>query len=345
MEERMKGRKVSAFVITVVFALSAFLANAQNGSKPDKSVYKIAAIIYGLKAEYANLYVNALLRHPDVVSGKVKVTVFDSRYDPSVQLAQFETVASQDYDGIITIPQDFKAAAACLDVASDAKLPVVVSNARVDSDKMVAYVGSDDVISGRMEAESVLKRMGYKGNVVILEGPVGGTGNIERGKGNVEVISKYPNVKIIERKTANWSRGEALSLMENWISAHPGQINGVIGQNDEMALGAIQAMEAGGLDPRVIPVAGIDGVTDAVNAVKAGKMASILQDATGMSQGSLDVLLKYLIGDSFKPKAAIWKNGLTWTKDIQKWYNVPWTEVTLANADVILSERAQFQKR
>ena len=341
----MKGRRIFVVAAVVLLVLGSITASAQNGLKPGKSEYKVAAIIYGLKAEYANLYVNALLRHPEVVAGRVKVTVFDSRYDPSVQLSQFETVASQDYDGIITIPQDFKAAAACLDVAANADIPVVVSNARIDSDKMVAYVGSDDVVSGRMEAESVLKRMGYKGNVVIFEGPVGGTGNIERGKGNVEVISKYPGVKIIERKTANWSRGEALDLMENWISAHPGQINGVIGQNDEMALGAIQAMEAAGLDPKKIPVAGIDGVTDAVNAVKAGKMASILQDATGMSQASLDVLLKSLAGDSYKPKAEIWKNGLKWTATIQKWYNVPWTEVTLANADKILGERAQYQKR
>ena len=79
------------------------------------------------------------------------------------------------------------------------------------------------------------------------------------------------DVKVLVMKTANWSRAEALSLMENWLTAHPGKINGVIGQNDEMALGAIEAIKAKGLAPKSIPVAGIDGVTDAIKAVKTGR--------------------------------------------------------------------------
>lgn len=310
-----------------------------------KKQYRVAAAVYGLKAEYANLWVNALLRHPDVKSGLVKITILDGKYDASVQQSQFETIVAQNYNGIIFISIDYEAGAACVDAAVNANIPVVASNARVNSSKILTYVGSNDVISGTIEAELVLKRMGYKGNVVILEGPIGGSGNIERGQGNDSVIKRYPDVKIIERKTANWSRAEALSLMENWITAHPGQINGVIGQNDEMALGAIQAMKVAGLDPKKIPVAGIDGVTDAVIAVKNGEMTSILQDATGQSQASLDILLLKLIGEEYTPKADIWKQGLQWTKEIQPLYNVPWTEVTKQNADSILAERKKYQTR
>ena len=74
-------------------------------------------------------------------------------------------------------------------------------------------------------------------------------------------------MKVLEDQTANWSRAEAQTLMENWLTAHPNQINGIIGQNDEMALGAIEAIKAAGLDVKSFAIAGIDGVTDALRAV------------------------------------------------------------------------------
>ena len=124
-------------------------------------------------------------------------------------------------------------------------------------------------------------------------------------------------------RTANWSRAEALSLMENWLNAHPGQIHGVIGQNDEMALGAIQAMKAAGIDPKTIPTSGIDGVTDALLAIKSGEMVSCtLQDATVQAQGALDLALRALIGESYEPKAE--QSDMDWGAEMQEVHNVPW---------------------
>ncbi len=121
---------------------------------------------------------------------------------------------------------------------------------------LTSYVGSDDVKAGAMEAEAVVKAMGGKGNVVIIEGPIGISAQIDRGKGNQQVLSGNPGIKVLEHKTANWSRSEAQALMENWLTAHPGQINGVIGQNDEMALGALEAIKAAGVDLKTIPMPG-----------------------------------------------------------------------------------------
>ena len=196
------------------------------------------------------LWANALKEHPLVKDGTVKVTVFDGKYDALTQNNQFETMVTQKYDGILFVPIDVKAGAEAVDKAAAANIPVVGSNTRVDSDKLVSYVGSNDVIAGEMEAESVIKAMGGKGNVVIIEGPIGQSAQIERRKGNQNVLAKYPNVKVLEMKTANWSRAESLSLMENWLTAHAGKINGVIGQNDEMALGAIEAIKAKGISNR-----------------------------------------------------------------------------------------------
>lgn len=325
--------------ITLALVLLAGVAFAQ-----PKKQYKIGAAVYGLKAEYMRLWTTALERHPDVKSGLVKVTVFDGQYDASVQQSQFETMVTQGYDAILFVPIDINAGAAAVATAAAAGIPVVGSNTRVNSDKLTSYIGSDDVMSGRMEAEAVIKAIGGKGNVVIIEGPIGQSAQIERRKGNLEALKNYPDVKVLEMKTANWSRAEALSLMENWLNAYPGKINGIIGQNDEMALGAIQAVKQAGLNLKSFAVAGIDGVTDAMIAVKNIEMVSILQDATGQAQGALDLALRALIGESFKPKADFWKQ-LDWGKTMQKTYNVPWVPITLQNVDSLLAERKTLTAR
>ncbi len=320
-------------------------AQGEKGAEAKKT-YKIGAAVYGLKAEYMRLWTTALERHPDVVSGMVKITVFDGKYDASVQQSQFETMVTQGYDAILFVPIDIEAGAAAVETAYKAKIPVIGSNTRVNSDKLTSYIGSDDVKSGGMEAEAVAKKLGGKGNVVIIEGPIGQSAQIERRKGNLETLKNYPDIKILEMKTANWSRAEALSLMENWLNAYPGQIKGVIGQNDEMALGAIQAIKSAGRNVKDFAIAGIDGVTDAMLAVKNDEMVSILQDATGQAQGALDLALRALIGESYKPKAECWNSpDLQWGSSMQKTYNVPWVPITLDNVDKLLEQRKALTTR
>ncbi len=336
-----------AIVMLLIFAVasSVFAGGGQEKKGADgKKVYKIGAAVYGLKAEYMRLWTTALERHPDVKSGLVQITVFDGNYDASVQQSQFETMVTQGFDGILFVPIDIEAGAAAVDTAFEAKIPVVGSNTRVNNPKLTSYIGSDDVKSGYMEAKAVLDKIGGKGNVVIIEGPIGQSAQIERRKGNLQALAEYTNVKTLEMKTANWSRAEALNLMENWLSAHPGKINGVIGQNDEMALGAIQAIKDAKLDVKSFAISGIDGVTDAMLAVKNNEMISILQDATGQAQGALDIALRVIIGESYKPKAECWKS-MDWGTSLQKTYNVPWVPITLENVDKLLEERKALTTR
>ncbi len=313
------------------------IARAQAGKS-----YKIGAAVYGLKAEFMQLWVGAIKAHPAARSGQAAITVFDGQYDALTQSNQFDSMITQRFDAIIFVPIDAQAGADAVSKARAANIPVIGSNARVTGDDLTSYVGSDDVRAGTLEAEAVVKAMGGKGNVVIIEGPIGQSAQIDRGRGNQEVLKANPGVKVLEHKTANWSRAEAQSLMENWLTAHPNQIGGVIGQNDEMALGALQAIKAGGLDPKKIPIAGIDGVSDAILAVKAGEMMSVLQDANAQAQGALDVTLRRLVGDSYQPLSEAWKEyaqQMPWSGGTLKDYSVPWTPVTAGNADALLSKR------
>ena len=304
--------------------------------------FHIGAAVYGLKAEYMQLWTTALKEHPAVKSGIANITVLDGNYDAATQNNQFDTMITEKYDAIVFVPIDAQAGAEAVRKAKAAGIPVIGSNTRVVGNDLTSYIGSDDVKSGAMEAEAVIKGIGGKGNVVIIEGPIGQSAQIERRKGNQLALEKAPEVKVLEMKTANWSRAEALSLMENWLTAHPNQINGVIGQNDEMALGAIEAIKAAGIDPKSMPTAGIDGVTDALLAVKRGEMVSILQDSTGQSQGALDIALRHLVGSSYKPQSEIWAQygaDMPWNDGMDTVYNVPWTPVTAQNVDKLLASR------
>jgi putative xylitol transport system substrate-binding protein len=323
-----------------IIALASATALLTSSAMAQEKI-KIGAAPYGLNAEFMQIWVAALQEHPAVKSGEVELTVFDGRYDALVQQDQFKTMVTQKYNAIIFAPIDVDAGAAAVQSAADAGIPVVGSNTRVNSDLLTSYVGSDDTISGYMEAKTVLDKIGCKGNVVILEGPVGQSAQISRLEGNKKALAECPDVKILEDQTANWSRAEAQTLMENWLTAHPKQINGVIGQNDEMALGAIEAIKAAGLDVKSFAIAGIDGITDALHAVKNGDMTSILQDARAQAQGALDLAIFNAKKGDYKPQSDIWATykDMPWHDGKDKNYNVPWTPVTAENVDQLLATR------
>ncbi len=183
--------------------------------------------------------------------------------------------------------------------------------------------------------------IGCTGNVVIIEGPLGQSAQTQRLEGNEKALAECPDVVVLEQQTANWSRAEAQTLMENWLTSHAGEIDGIIGQNDEMALGAIEAIKAAGLDVSDFSIAGIDGVTDALNAVKAGEMSSILQDARAQAQGALDVAIAAATDGAYEPQSDIWTlyPQMGWEGGEGTYYDVPWTPVTADNVDNLLAQR------
>jgi len=326
--------------LSSALALCAGMAAAQDGEP-----LKVGAAVYGLNAEFMQIWSEALEQHPSVQDGSVEVTVFDGRYDALVQQEQFETMITEGYDAIIFVPIDIEAGAAAVQAAADAGIPVIGSNTRVNSDQLTAYVGSNDVESGRMEAEYVLDQIGCDSGagVVIIEGPIGQSAQIQRLEGNQEALAACPGIQVLEQQTANWSRAEAQTLMENWLTTHGDAIKGVIGQNDEMALGAIEAIKGAGMNTSDFAIAGIDGITDALSAVKAGEMQSILQDANAQAQGALDLAIFHASGmpADFQPASEIWAQypDMPWNGGTDAEYNVPWTPVTPENVDSLLATR------
>jgi ribose transport system substrate-binding protein len=121
-------------------------------------------------------------------------------------------------------------------------------------------------------------KLGGKGNIVVLQGPLGQSGELDRTKGIQNVLAKHPGMKILAKDTANWKRDEAVNKMKNRISSFGSKIDGVVSENDDMGLGALQATREANMK---LPIVGIDGIEDGLKAVKSGDfIGTNLQDGT-----------------------------------------------------------------
>jgi ribose transport system substrate-binding protein len=199
--------------------------------------------------------------------------------DVSTQASQLDQFVNAKVDAIVVVPVQADSLGPQVAAAKAAGIPVVPVNAALNNPDIAGSVQPDDVKAGEEEAQMMVDELNGKGNIVILQGPLGQSGMIDRQKGIDNVLAKNPDIKVLAKDTANWKRDEAVNKMKNWISAFGPKINAVVSQNDDMGLGALQALkEAGRTD---VPIVGIDGIEDGLSAVKSGEfIGTMLQNGT-----------------------------------------------------------------
>jgi len=234
--------------------------------------------------------------------GGVKLIVEDAQGDISRQQSQIENYIASGVDGIIVTPVDADAGVTYSKMAARAGIPIVFVNNQPTNVNALpnkqAFVGSNQIQAGTIEAQAVCKLLNGKGKAVVLEGDLGTVLVRERTKAVHDVFKTEPckGIQIVQEQTANWQRTAAIDLMSNWLSAGT-QFNAVIANNDEMALGAIQAMRSSGHSTKGVVVAGIDATQDGLAAMAAGDMAvSVFQDANAQGVGAIDAVLELAKG-------------------------------------------------
>ena len=199
--------------------------------------------------------------------------------DVSTQANQVDSLINQGVDAIIVVPVQADSLGPQVASAKAKNIPLVPVNAALDSLDIAGNVQPDDVAAGAQEMQMMADRLGGRGNIVILQGPLGQSGELDRSKGIEQTLAKYPDIKVLAKDTANWKRDEAVNKVKNWISGFGPQINGVVAQNDDMGLGALQALKESGRTD--VPIVGIDGIEDGLNAVKSGEfIGTSLQNGT-----------------------------------------------------------------
>ena len=217
----------------------------------------------------------------------------DAQGDVVRQLNQVQNFTAQGMDAIIVNAVDTAATQKMTLNAQQAKIPLVYVNRRPEFKEVpagVGYVGSDEIKAGEIQMRYLAEKMGGKGNLAIMLGLLSNNATHNRTLGVKTVLKDYPDIKIVEEQSAEWQRGKAIDLMNNWIVSGR-KIDAVAANADEMAIGAAMAISQAGMQPgKDILVAGSDGGAAGLDAVKKGQLlVTVYQDNKGQAVGSIDL--------------------------------------------------------
>jgi inositol transport system substrate-binding protein len=302
--------KPTLLVLTAATVLSSSAFAAKIGVSMDKFDDNFLTVLRNGMAEYAKTQPGVTLQ------------IEDAKDDVSKQLSQVQNFIANGVDAIIVNPVDTSATAAITKAAADAGVPLVYVNREpADVDKLgpkAAFVASNEAESGTLETKQICKLLGGKGNILVMEGVLSNQSAVQRTKDVHDVISTADcsSMKIVAEQTANYDRTQAQNLMTNWLSKGL-KFDAVVSNNDEMAIGAIQAMKSAGMDTKSAIVGGVDATQDALASMKAGDLkVTVFQDAAGQGKGAVDAALALAAG-----------------KPVDKKVYIPFLLVTPANMD------------
>lgn len=240
----------------------------------------------------------------------VEITVVDAQNDVVRQQDQVNAMIQQGVDALVVVAADSSAMEPVTAAAQNANIPIVYCNVNpfgtdfANVPDGAHYVGSDETESGRMQAEMIGPAL-QEGKVAILMGGLVYEAAHSRTNGNKEIFeSKYPGIEVIAEETAEWQRDKAIDVVNNWLSAYGSELNAICANNDEMALGAVEALKAAGRTD--VMVVGIDATPDGCAAVQNGELlGTVYQDSVGQGGGAVEIAVKWARGEKPSEKVTM----------------------------------------
>ena len=298
----MSGKAVrwmhGAALATVVACLSCGRGTQEPGPKP----IVIGVSLLNLSSEFIVMLKDSMDAKARALG--VQLIVNDAQRDAATQVRQAENFIAQKVSAIILNPCEFEASSPAVDKALAAGIAIVNVNSETRS-VPTAFVGSRDEESGRIAMEYIARRLRGRGNVLMMYGFMGQAAQIKRDQGAREILAKNPGLKLLAYQTAEWDRAKAMTLMENWIQSYGPRIDAVFAHNDEMAIGAVIALEQAKMKDKVV-VTGVDAIADALQAVKQGRLdATVFQDAKGQGATAVETAVKIVRKQPYAKEAFI----------------------------------------
>jgi len=223
----------------------------------------------------------------------VELITYDASNNVVKQAINIEDLIKRGVDAIITLPIDAKGLIPALDLASRKGIPVVTFSRTAIGAPYLFFVGSDDEEAGRLACRFLAERLNGVGEVVVLEGTIGSTSAINRSQGFYDEIKKYPAMKVVFKKSAGYLRNEGYRVMEETLATVAG-FNAVYSHNDDMILGALEAIENAGIPPEKIVTIGTDAVPKALIAILEGRLDATIQHPISIVDIALEKLVHYL---------------------------------------------------
>ncbi|SDM86156.1 inositol transport system substrate-binding protein [Daejeonella rubra] len=294
--------KYSYLILIILVALFAGCNQSTNSEKSKANKIVIGISMLSMQNEFI-VNINDEMQKKAQELG-AELIIVDAERSPLKQIEQIESFIAQKVDVIILNPCEYEASSPAVTKALAAGIPIVNVNSATKI-APTAFVGSNDLESGRIAMRFIADQLGGKGNVVMIQGLNGQAAQIQRELGAKEILKEYPELKLIAQQTAEWDRSKSMDLMQNWIQSYGAKINAVFAHNDEMGLGAVKALQDAGMKDKVIVVS-IDAIADALQAVKKGHLdATVFQDARKQGAGAIETAVKIAQGKQFEKELLI----------------------------------------
>ncbi|QUP87397.1 ribose ABC transporter substrate-binding protein RbsB [Exiguobacterium sp. PFWT01] len=289
-------KKWTAWLLALTMVLMAACSTEQPGSSSETetkdSDYEIGLSISTLN----NPFFVALKEGAEEQANEMDatLTVADAQNDAAKQVNDVEDMIQKGMDLILINPTDSEAVGAAVQAANDAGIPVITVDRNAETGDVVAHVASDNVAGGQLAGDYMVELVGEGQKVVELEGIPGASATRDRGQGFNEAIDG--KLEVVAKQSANFDRAEGLTVMENILQDNK-DIVAVFAHNDEMALGAVQALEAAGMSD--VKVIGFDATDDAVKAVEGGTMAAtVAQKPAEIGKLGVEAAINHLKGET-----------------------------------------------
>jgi galactofuranose transport system substrate-binding protein len=239
----------------------------------------------------------------------ITLVVTDAQGQTAKQVADVEDLIARQVNVILLAPREFEGLAPALQAAKAAKIPVILVDraaAGTPGQDYVTLLASNFVEQGRRAGEWLAAQTNGKADIVELSGTPGASVAADRGQGFRDEIAKHPGMKIIASQTGNFSRATAQGVMQNLAQSLGKKITAVYAHNDEMALGAVQALAAAGLKPGTdVIVVSVDGERAALEAIDRGELGATVESNPRFGPLAFDTIEKLRRGETLPPKILI----------------------------------------
>ncbi|MDY6790319.1 MAG: substrate-binding domain-containing protein [Thermodesulfobacteriota bacterium] len=279
------------FLLTAVFALTVFISTYSHGESEKKHRFTIGFAAMNVEMTWMKFAYYAIRKKAAELG--VDLITYDAGNNVAKQAINIENLVKRGVDAIITDPVNVKGLIPTLEFASGKKIPVVAFDRSATGAPYLFFVGSDDVEAGRLACRFLADRLKGVGDIIVLEGAVGSSPAINRSKGFYDEIKKYPSMKVVFNKSGGFFHDEGYWVMEEALATVAG-FNAVYSQNDDMLLGAIEAMENAGIPPKKILTIGTDAIPKALIAIREGRLDATIQYPISQVEIALERLVHYL---------------------------------------------------
>ena len=230
----------------------------------------------------------------------IELYITDAQDDPTIQMKDVENLITKQPDAIIIDTCDSDAIVSSIEACNEAGIPVFTMDRESNGGEVVSHIGYDAIKSGRMAGQYLVDTLGGKGKIVEIQGIMGTNVAQNRSQGFNEIMKENPDMEIVACQVADFDRAKGMSVMENILQANP-EIDGLYAANDEMLLGALEAMEAAGRTGDIVKI-GCDAIDDTLDAMKAGKVdATIAEPPFFLGKAILNTAFDYLEGKEIEP--------------------------------------------